>query len=168
MAQLPWQTGFDANTVAPSSPKGAIPAGDYSVMIIESEMKDTKASGGQMLVLVNQVIDGPHKGAKLWTRLNLVNKSQQAVEIAQAELSSVCRAVGVMTVTDSSALHNIPYLAKVTAKLDNGDLRNDIVGWSKSYGSAPVQAEPQAVPDQPNPNTQPATATEPPKQPWAR
>ena len=36
-------------------------------------MKATKAGTGQYLQLGFQILDGPHKGRKLWARLNLDN-----------------------------------------------------------------------------------------------
>ena len=106
MAHLPF--AFDARTVDPATELGALPSGEYIVAITDSAMESTKAGDGQFLKLVFSVLDGPHKGAKVFDRLNLVNRNQTAVEIAQRALSAICHAVGVMAVTQSEQLHDRP------------------------------------------------------------
>lgn len=98
--------GFDANQVDPQTELEPIPAGKYLAMITESEMKDTKNGDGRYLQFTFQILDGSHKGRFVWARLHLENANQMAVQIAKAELSAICRAVGVMTPRDSCDLHN--------------------------------------------------------------
>ena len=87
---------FDANTVQPQESFDVLPAGFYPVMITESEMKGT-STGGQMLVLTLEVIEGQFKGRKVWERLNLVNNNEQAVQIAQRSLSAICTLAAKIT-----------------------------------------------------------------------
>lgn len=105
--------GFNANEVEPSAPRTPIPAGTYKMVITSSEEKPTKAQTGSYLEMVNEIIEGEHQGRKVFTRLNLNNPNQTAVEIAQRELSSICRATGVMTPRTSQDLHDKPFLGKV-------------------------------------------------------
>lgn len=109
-------SGFDANQVEPNAPMEAIPADWYTVVITASEEKPTKAKTGSYLELVMEVIQGEYKGRKLFERLNLNNPNKTAVDIAQGELSSICRAVGVMMPQDSSDLHDRPLQVKVAVK----------------------------------------------------
>lgn len=122
--------GFDAETTQPMGDYSPIPAGMYRVLIMDSTWQKTK-TGGQMLVLKFEVIDGEHLGRHLWARLNLVNSSEKAVEIAKGELSAICRAIGVLQPRDTSELHNRPLLVKVVieSRNDNGEPTNRI----KSY-----------------------------------
>lgn len=130
---------FDANAVQPTESFDVLPAGYYPMMIIDSEMKPT-STGGQMLVLTCEVIDGPNKGRRIWERLNLINNNQKAVEIAQRSLSGLCHATGEMNVQDSQQLHHKPVIGQV--KVDpaqNGyDASNSIKSW------LPYSAENQA------------------------
>lgn len=144
---------FDASQVEPSVALQPIPAGPYIAIVTESEMKATKAGDGRYLQLTFQIIEGEYKGRLVWARLNLENPNQTAVEIARAELSAICRAVGVMKPSDSAALHNIPLEITVGLKRrdDNGELGNVIKGYAKRE-SAP----------------RPATATPGSTAPWAR
>lgn len=123
--------GFDANTVDPSVSFDPVPAGKYTALITESEYKPTKSGSGQYLQLTFQIIEGEYQGRLLWARLNLDNPSAMAVKIARAELSAICRAVGVMAPKDSVELHNLPLVIKVGCKKreDTGEITNEIKGY---------------------------------------
>ena len=136
--------GFNANEVDPALDFEPIPAGKYLAIIAASEMKPTKSGNGSYLELQFQVIEGEYKGRLLWSRLNLDNPNQQAVQIARAELSAVCRAVGVMQPKDSVELHNLPLLVTVKCKKrdDTGEIVNEIKGYAKKEAATgqPQQA----------------------------
>ncbi len=132
--------GFNAGDVDPNMVFDAVPAGWYEVMILESEMKATKAQDGNYLELKLQIIEGEHKGRLLWDRLNLDNPNELATQIARGTLSAICRAVGITTPKDSSELHNLPLLAKVATKTYEGELRNEVKGY-KPKGGAQAQAQ---------------------------
>lgn len=144
---------FDASQVQPSVPFEVIPTGDYVVMIVDSQMKPTSDGNGQYLQLQLQVIDGNRKGATLFDRLNMVNRNQQTMEIAQRTLSAVCHAVGVLQVQDSTQLHNRPLIARVVykepePKKDGSgmwDAKNEIKGYKPI---AAATAAPAASPAQ--------------------
>jgi len=125
--------GFDANQVDPARTFETIPAGNYVAVITESEMTPTKSGTGQYLKLTFQVVEGACKDRLLWARLNLVNPNAAAVQIARAELSAICRAVGVLAPKDSVELHNLPLVVHVRCKkrADTGEITNEIKGYSK-------------------------------------
>ncbi len=118
----------------------ALPPGEYPAVITSSQLKPTRRGDGHYLELTFRVIEGPHKGRLLWSRLNLDNPSPQAVEIAQGELSAICRAVGVMRPRDSIELHDIPLSVTVACKRreDTGELTNEIRGYGKWEAAAAV------------------------------
>lgn len=126
-------TGFDANQIEPTSDFEPLPAGKYVAMITESELRPTKSGVGNYLQLTFEIIEGPCKGRLVWSRLNLNNPNPTTVQIAQRELSSICRAVGVMTPSDSVELHNLPLEISVKCKRreDTGDVTNEIKGYSR-------------------------------------
>ena len=82
---------FNANEVEPSIGFDAIPAGKYQAVITDSEMKDTKSGTGKYLQLEFEIIEGDYKNRKLWARLNLENANSEAVRMARADLSAICR-----------------------------------------------------------------------------
>ncbi|GJQ27832.1 MAG: hypothetical protein HBSAPP02_28640 [Phycisphaerae bacterium] len=136
---MPTLNGFNANEVDPNFAFEAIPAGKYLAVITESEMKPTKSGVGQYLQITFQVIDGEYKGRLVWSRLNLDNPNATTVKIARAELSAICRAVGVLAPKDSVELHNVPLVITVGLKKrdDTGEMGNAIKGYAKKDAVAP-------------------------------
>ena len=114
-------SGFNAENVQPAESRDPIPAGWYKGVITESEDKPTKAQTGSYLQLNIEIIEGEHMGRKVFERLNLNNPNSTAVEIAQRSLSSICRAIGVMTPRDSSDLHDKPLMVKVKVTPPRGE-----------------------------------------------
>lgn len=131
---------FDATQVAPSQAFSVIPAGKYKVQITDSDMKPTKDGNGQYLWLEMEILDGEYHGRKLWDRLNLVNPNQQAVEIAQRNLSALCHATGKLHVSDSQDLHFIPVVASVKVRPAKGDYdaSNEIRGYEAAGNVTPM------------------------------
>ena len=101
----------DANPFAP------IPADWYIAEITKSELKTTNDKAGKYIALTFKVTEGEHEGRLLYTNLNIVNKSEIAVKIAQADLKNICDGVGFDgELEDTEDLHNIPMAVKVTVK----------------------------------------------------
>lgn len=140
--------GFNAEEHEPLDSLDPVPAGWYTVIITDSEMKPTKAGDGEYLQLAMQVVEGEYQGRRIWDRLNLINSNQTAVEIAQRALASICRAVGVLTPTDSSELHDRPLEVKVSVRpaKDGYDASNEVKGYREvgTAGTVPPQATPTA------------------------
>jgi len=138
--------GFDANQVEPTGDFDPVPAGKYLAVITESEMKPTKSGSGNYLQLTFEIIDGPHKGRLLWARLNLDNPNATAVAIARAELSAICRAVGVLAPKDSVELHNLPLVIHVKCKKrpDTGEIGNEVKGYSPKAALTESAVKPAA------------------------
>lgn len=136
--------GFDAHQVEPTTDFEPIPAGKYLAVIAESEMKPNKAGTGHYLQLAFQIIEGPYKNRFLWARLNLDNPNATAVQIARAELSAICRAVGVLAPNDSVELHNLPLVIHVRCKKreDTGEIVNEVRGYSKKEAPPVVTQAP--------------------------
>lgn len=149
--------GFNAAEVEPQSSMEPIPAGWYTCIITDSEFKPTKKGDGEYLQLRLDVIDGENEGRVLFDRLNLSNPNQTAVDIAQRQLSAICRAIGVMTPQDSADLHDKPIKVKVKIRpAGNGyEASNEVA----AYDSADGDTKPQ--------ETQ-KTATGSSKKPWQR
>ena len=136
--------GFDANQVEPNIDFEAVPAGKYLAAITASDMKPNKAGTGHYMQLTFEILDGPYKKRLLWARLNLDNPNAQAVQIARAELSAICRAVGVLAPSDSTELHNLPLVLTVKCKNrdDTGEIANEIRGYAKKEVARPAASAP--------------------------
>jgi len=117
MALLPQY--FDPAT-APGASTSLVPAGRYNVQIVSSNLLPTKEGSGQYILFEMLVRDGPQQGRKVFDRLNIVNRSPQAVEMANRTLASICRATGRAGVGETSELHNIPFILDVGIKSQGG------------------------------------------------
>lgn len=132
-------SGFNAENVEPSEGFSPIPAGDYPVIITESELRDTKAGTGKYLKLKLQVLSGQHQNRILFDNLNIKNPNEVAQKIAQGTLSAICRAVNVLTPSDSAELHNLPMVATVKIGKDqNGNPQNEVKGYKPRAKVAPA------------------------------
>jgi len=113
------ELNFDANVVEPATGRfELLPVDDYLAVISESTAKDTKkimADGkpGKYYSFVFTIIEGDYKDRKVFVNLNLKNDSEKTVEIAQGDLSAICRATGVLHPKISEELHNIPVVISV-------------------------------------------------------
>ena len=79
-----FDAAFDASGIEPTTAYELLPAGKYSAQIVESEMRVTRNGMGQFLWLMLDILDGPHKGRKIFDQLNLVKIRTQ---IATADLA---------------------------------------------------------------------------------
>lgn len=131
--------GFDANDYQPMGEYTPIPAGDYKAVATAREWKTTKAGTGERLVFTWQIVEGEHKERILVVGLNLRNPNDTAVRIANSELSSICRACGVMNPNDSAELLNHPVILTVVVEERNdkpGVFRNEIKSYASISGSS--------------------------------
>lgn len=138
-----------------------LPDGQYEVIISRSEMRDTKAGDGEMLVLTFEVIEGDYEGRLLWENINLVNKSDVAERIGRSKLASICKAVNVMAPEESEDLHDKPLV--ITVRRDKKDpTRNVIKGYASTDGTHAerVKDEPKAAPEPEKPVAK--------KKPWQK
>ena len=119
-----------------------IPAGNYIGAIVASEEKETRNGNGSYLKLEFEILDGPHKGRRLYTNLNLNNPNETAVRIARAELKLICEACGAVKPSDSVDLHNIPMLLKVELRKrnDTGEPQNVVRGYKPATAGATAPA----------------------------
>ena len=162
---------FDATTIEPAAAFDIVPPGNYVAQIIKSGMKDTQ-TGGQMLEIELDIVDGEYANRKLWDRLNIVNANATAQEIAHRTLSAICHATGVLAVTDSEQLHFKPMLVTVKVRPERTDPKtgktyqpsNEIKGYASANGASPAPAK--AAFASPTAAAAPAPVTK--KGPWQR
>lgn len=129
---------FDATQVEPNGDFDPVPAGEYRAMIVDSEIKPSKA-GDNMLKLTWKIDGGEYDGRLVWQNLNLWNSSPKAAEIAQRELSSICHAVGKLNVQDSEELHHLPCLVRISLRTQEGyNPQNEVKGIKAADGSKPA------------------------------
>lgn len=137
---------FDAAAPENQSPSSVVPAGEYEVIAIASEVKNTNDGSGRFLNMQFQITKGEFQNRRIFHRFNLwlAADKEKAIAIAKGQFSEFCRAVGVLTPSDSSELHNKSCLIRVNVKSSEGyGDQNNITKFSaKAQASAPVVAAP--------------------------
>lgn len=157
---------FDATQYDPNVSREPLPSGQYLCIIESTEVKQTKNGDGYYIEIMRSVVDGVHKGRKVWQRINWVNPNQQAQEIGKREFSNVCHAIGKLQVADTAELHGIPHVAKVKFVPAKGEYaaKNEIDSCSRWDGNPlpdPAGPVPAATPW-----AQPAAAPAQAATPW--
>ena len=144
MANLPFY--FDATGVEPITDFDLLPIRKYIAKVTASDMRTNSRETGRYLWIEFTVLDGPHAKRKVWAQFNLVNPSQQAVEIAERKLAGLCLAVGKLRFQDTLELHDIPLVINVGIKNDPEYGRSNVIrGYSAIEGSQP-SPDPAAIP----------------------
>lgn len=116
---------FNAAEIAPATGNEPLPAGEYTMQIVNSDMRQNKNGSGEHLWLEFSILGPTQKGRKFWDRLNLIHDSAKTVEIANRQLSAICHAVGVLAPKDSTELHDRPLRVKIkVSEGRDGSLQN--------------------------------------------
>lgn len=131
-----------------------IPAGVYDAEVTASDIVE-KDSGAKVRLSLEITVTGPQfEGRKLWHGFNLKNPSAMAQEIAQRELSDLCRACGLAAVpAESEEFHGIPIRIKVGMGKPNPpyEARAEVKKFLAPGDDAPAQQparQQQAAPQQ--------------------
>jgi hypothetical protein len=81
---------FSADKEATSTP---IPAGVYNLVITEAEDTHTKKMDKRVKMTFT-VMDGEHKGRKIWEGYNLTGANEKAVQISRGQIKALLKAGG--------------------------------------------------------------------------
>lgn len=124
-----------------------VSAGWKKLIIKKTELVDTKAGNGKMLILHNEVqgVEVPTEaGVIIQDRLNIINASEVAQKIGRAALAKITHeCMGLPPISDSDKLCGILYEGKVAVKKfksnkadDNGKYKmlesNEITDYRKA------------------------------------
>lgn len=137
---------FTVTEAPQSSTNEPKPAGEYTMQIVNSDVRTTKSGTGQYLWLEFDILSGPVRG-KFWDRLNYINESPKTVEIANRQISAICNALNIVALDDSDKLHMKPLRVqlKVTERAD-GSLQNSAKYLPLNAAApAPAAAAPSAA-----------------------
>ena len=93
-----------------------LPAGDYEVVITNSELRRNKAGTGTFVAMTYQVVSGKYANRLIFDNINIHNASAKAQEIGRQSLAKIGKAVGVTKITDTANLHSLPFMVKVAVR----------------------------------------------------
>lgn len=131
---------FDANNYEPDAGFEPVPAGWYLAHITNSDKREAKSGNGWYLWFEFEIRNGSCAGRKVWTNVNLGNSNTEAVRIANAQFSALCRAVGKMRPSDTTELHMLPVEIKVAVRKETEQYpaSNEIRGFRVPGAAAPA------------------------------
>jgi hypothetical protein len=131
------EINFNASEHEPMQTFEVLPAGEYVAIVENSKMKQTKSGTGEYVEITWSILDDRYKNKKVWTRLNIRNKNETAMRIANKELRSICDAISVSNIKDTDELLNKVCGIKVIAeerKDRPGSFSNRVDGYYKVNG----------------------------------
>ena len=136
MAKL--NKAFDSDQHEDMNSFDPIPQGEYIVQVKDSDYCENSKKNGYFAKYCFEVLKGAIKGRLIWVNLNLENPNPVAVEIAEKEHATLCRACGKTKIQDTKELHGIPFLMGVRIKPAKGDYPPQ--NAPKSYKALPSGA----------------------------
>lgn len=150
----------------PSSGYTPLPAGEYTLEIVESDYVATSKGTGMVLKCKAQVAGGEYDQRPFYINYNLENDNATAAEIGQRDFAGLRRATGVLAPNDSEELHFKKFGVKlgIKARKDTGELENVIKEYIFDRGEGTAQATRQPS----NDNRQAAAAAPDKAKPWAK
>lgn len=139
----------DATNAKQMHDRTVLPEGEYNVSITSSENKAAKSGNGSYIALQYKVFDGEHEGRVLFVNLNINNSSQEAVDIAYTELTSIQHATGKLTISDTIELHGVPFTITTKNKVNPqyGE-QSEVIKYSP-YSGGSVASQQAAPPNAP-------------------
>jgi uncharacterized protein DUF669 len=117
---------FDPSQYEGTTDLVPIPPGWQSAQIVEASCKEALNNSSSTYVLaVFEVIEGEHKGRKIFQNVTLTNQSQQAVEIGQRLLTDICNALNIGPLKNLEVLQYKPMKVRVGIKRDKDGVYPD-------------------------------------------
>lgn len=151
---------FDHSSIDITDNFEPLPAGEYTVEIVDSDVKPTRAGTGELIAMTLRVVDGEYENRRIWTNINHRNSNPKAQMIGEKQLAQIKHAIGMEHgLEDTVDLHNIPMRAVVVVEEGSNGYgpRNSIKAY-KPLENAPPIAAPRPVP----------VAAAKPAAPWKR
>lgn len=130
--------GFNPAEVEPTGVTEVLPAGDYPVILVETDLSQ-KESGAVQFEFCVQVTEGQFQNRRVYDSQNYTKKDGSPNAIGRGQVSQICRCVGVMNPRDTSDLHHKRLIAKVGIRKDDEWGNKNIVKGFKPYESAQPQ-----------------------------
>ena len=115
----------DVETGPTSNGWTALPAGDYRIVIMETELRETRGGDGLGLVLTINTLGTEHGGVELREWLNVKNPNETAEAIAKKRLAEILDAVGISRddFDDTSQIEGKPLMAAIGCRRVANDER---------------------------------------------
>jgi hypothetical protein len=117
---------FDPSQYEGTTDLVPIPPGWQSAQIVEASCKEALNNSSSTYVLaVFEIIEGEHKGRKIFQNVTLTNQNQQAVEIGQRLPTDICNALEIGPLKNLEVLQYKPLKVRVGIKRDKDGVYPD-------------------------------------------
>ena len=117
---------FDPSQYAGTTDLVPIPPGWQSAHIVEASYKEVlNNSTSTYMLAVFEIIEGEHKGRKIFQNVTLTNQNQQAVEIGQRLLTDICNALKIGPLKNLEVLLYKPMKVRIGIKRDRDGVYPD-------------------------------------------
>ncbi len=128
---------FNPNDI-PASDYTPLPGGWYLVAALSSQLKNNKKGTGEYLEFCFQVLEGLHKGRRVYGRFTWSHTtSPQAVEIGHRQFAELCVACGLKgELTKTEELHSIPVKVEITVEETDFGQSNGMRRFKRASGRA--------------------------------
>ena len=104
-----------------------LPAGEYKVQIVDSDIVTPKSGNGSMIKFTYEVIADPQfDGRKIFDNIIIEHSSVEAERIGKQKLNTICALTGVKALKDTAQLHGKAMALLVSVKDNNGEKQNVI------------------------------------------
>jgi len=105
-----------------------LPAGDYTVIVDECSIKETKARTGEYINMKLKITEGNQAGKFIFTTFNIKNPNTEAVKIGMSQLKTFCKVSGRgdKPLTDVNDLVGHIAVAVVKTKTDDYGEKNAV------------------------------------------
>lgn len=159
MANFDWsQEDYDTPTDFAIIPEGT----EVRMKCTEAEDKET-STGGEMIAATFSIIEGEHKGRKIWMNFNTVNKSEKAQNFGRRMIAGWSRAAGKPNAKNTDQLLEAPFWAKLGVEVGTGQYKDKNIiasflmpeeGGAAAQAPKPTSAKPATK----EPDTEKATS----------
>jgi len=138
---------YSAAELQPSQSYELLPAGWYTAIITDAELKPTKAGNGEYIKLRYDITGPSCQGRVVFSNINIKNPNAKAEEIGRIDLGNIMRALGLAAVSDTDELINGHLTIKIDVRPASGEYgpQNEVKGWRSSTGSLPPQPKPESA-----------------------
>ena len=117
---------FDPSQYAGTTDLVPIPPGWQSAQIVEASRKEALNNSASTYVLaVFEILEGAHKGRKIFQNVTLTNANQQAVEIGTRLLKDICESVKTGPLKNLEVLLYKPVKVRLGIKRDKDGIYPD-------------------------------------------
>jgi len=117
--------------------------GDYTVMVTNAKVADTKDGTGRYIKVELKTTDG----RVVFANINIKNKNELATKIGQAQLAELCEACGLTSVEDTDQFVGQTIQVRLKVKRDDayGD-KNEVAKYMKYQIGSGVNADAGSIP----------------------